>query len=209
MNRISIRQYLANYDNGDYKSPDHKTQCDAGWYDIFCKEETLHRKTVALTRRLKSIVKSKKIDIDTMYIFFKNNSPFGGKLYDDFRICDIATGDVIFTVIPKSGDRSSEGRSEVYGRENDFKEPLVSGTWEDVQRFFDVPVKTAKEKPKRKPKAKLLGANSNIFNLLGIAKDALRTGGQSDKCDELYQRVTHSHSYDEALGIITEYVDPV
>ncbi|GHT46366.1 hypothetical protein FACS189454_07400 [Planctomycetales bacterium] len=71
----------------------------------------------------------------------------------------------------------------------------------------DISTKTAKQK--RKPKAKLLGANGNIFNLLGIAKDALRADGQSDKCDELYQRVTHSHSYDEALSIIMEYVDPV
>lgn len=199
MSKIPIRQYLANY----------KTQCAAGWFDIFCKEETLHRRTIALTRRLKSIVNSPKINIDTMYIFFKNNNPFGGKLYDDFRICDIATGNVIFTIIPKSGYRQNEGKSEVWGRENDFKEPLVSGTWEDVQRFFEVPIKASKEKSKRKPKAKLLGADSNIFNLLGIAKAVLRADGQPDKCDELYERVTGSHSFDEALGIIMEYVDPV
>jgi hypothetical protein len=203
MNRIPIRQYLANYDNGDYKSPDLQTQCDAGWYDCFCKEETLQRKTVALTRRLKSIAKSKKIDIDTMYIFFKNNSPFGGKLYDDFRICDIETGGVIFTIIPKSGCRQNEGKSEVWGRENDFAEPLVNGAWEDVQKFFGVPVS------KRKPKAKLLGADSNIFNLLGIAKDAKRKNGMADKIKEMTERVTSSHSFDEALGIIMEYVDPV
>lgn len=209
MSRIPIRQYLADYKSGKYHSPDFRTQFDAGWSDCFCKMETLPRRTAALTRRLQSIVNSPKINIDTMSVFFKNNSPFDGKLFDDFRICDIAAGNVIFTVIPKSGYRRSEGRSEVYGRENDFDEPLVSGTWEDVQRFFEVPIKASKEKPKRKPKAKLLGADSNIFNLLGIAKDALRTSGQSDKCDELYQRVTHSHSFDEALGIITEYVDPV
>jgi hypothetical protein len=66
-----------------------------------------------------------------------------------------------------------------------------------------------KEKPKRKPKAKLLGADSNIFNLLGIAKDALRKNGTADKIKEMTERVTHSHSFDEALCIIMEYVDPV
>jgi hypothetical protein len=67
--------------------------------------------------------------------------------------------------------------------------------------------KTKKEKVKSKPKAKLIGANSNIFNLLAIANTALRTNGQADKIAELNKRVTSSHSYDEALCIIMEYVE--
>jgi hypothetical protein len=66
-----------------------------------------------------------------------------------------------------------------------------------------------KEKSQRKPKAKLIGADSNMFNLLGIAKDALRKNGMADKIKEMTERVIHSHSFDEALSIIMEYVEPV
>jgi len=60
---------------------------------------------------------------------------------------------------------------------------------------------------KRKPKAKLIGADSNIFNLLGIANAALRKAGMVDQIKEMNERVLASHSFDEALGIIVEYVD--
>lgn len=61
-----------------------------------------------------------------------------------------------------------------------------------------------------RPVARLVGADSNIFNLLGIATRALRRAGQKDKEAELWTRVLSggAHSFDEALGIILEYVEP-
>ena len=56
-----------------------------------------------------------------------------GSLYDDFRICDIETGNVVFTVTPY---RIIRGRnrwdavvtvSELWGRSNGFKQPLKEG----------------------------------------------------------------------------------
>lgn len=58
-----------------------------------------------------------------------------------------------------------------------------------------------------KPVAKLIGADSNIFNLLGIASQALKRAGQRDKAKEMATKVFTSGSYDEALSIITDYVD--
>lgn len=133
---ISIRQYIANFDAGMYDAFDSRTQCAAGWYDWFCRDTSLRNKTIKLTKKLKSILKSSKINQDTMYVFFKNNCPFYGSLYDDFRICDIATGDVIFTIVPACGHDNSRGKAYVYGRENDFAAPLAYGTWKDVKNFF-------------------------------------------------------------------------
>ncbi len=58
-----------------------------------------------------------------------------------------------------------------------------------------------------KPKCKLTGADGNIFNLIGLARKALREAGQRDKGEEMTNRVYEAKSYDEALKTIMEYVD--
>ena len=136
MKNQSIREYINNFNNGQYNSKDVSVQCDAGWYDWFCKDSSLRNKTYSLTAKLKQIVASPKVNQDTMYVFFKNNYPCVGKLYDDFRICDMVTGDVVYTICPAVGYTKTFGQSEVWGKENDFKEALVAGTWNDVLFFF-------------------------------------------------------------------------
>jgi histone deacetylase complex regulatory component SIN3 len=136
MKNQSIKEYINNFNNGQYNSKDVGVQCDAGWYDWFCKDSSLRNKTYSLTAKLKQIVASPKVNQDTMYVFFKNNCPCVGKLYDDFRICDMVTGDVIYTICPAVGYTKTFGQSEVWGKENDFKEALVAGTWNDVLFFF-------------------------------------------------------------------------
>lgn len=59
----------------------------------------------------------------------------------------------------------------------------------------------------RKPVCKLVGSDGNIFNLLGIASRALKRVGMNDKANEMTNKVFNSGSYEEALGIILEYVD--
>ena len=54
-----------------------------------------------------------------------------GPLYDDFRICDIETGNVIYTVIPKSGH---SGLAEVWGKQNEFQSALIIG--KDMNEIF-------------------------------------------------------------------------
>lgn len=58
-----------------------------------------------------------------------------------------------------------------------------------------------------KPTAKLIGADGNVFNLIGIASKALKRAGLRDQATEMSQRVFNCGSYDEALQIIQEYVD--
>ncbi len=61
--------------------------------------------------------------------------------------------------------------------------------------------------PKQKPRAKLIGEDSNIFNLLGIASRVLKEAGHFDEEANMQRRVFHSTSFDDALAIIQEYVD--
>lgn len=61
---------------------------------------------------------------------------------------------------------------------------------------------------RKRPMCPIIGADGNIFNLLGIASRTLKNNGMTDEAKEMYDRVTSSESYNDALCIITEYVDP-
>ena len=58
-----------------------------------------------------------------------------------------------------------------------------------------------------KPDCPLIGADGNIFNLLGIASRTLREHGLKEQAKEMSDRVFVSGSYGEALCIIGEYVN--
>ena len=61
------------------------------------------------------------------------------------------------------------------------------------------------EKEFKKVDAPIIGANGNVYNLIGICREALKSNGYVKEADELLKRVTNSHSYDEALQIMMEY----
>jgi hypothetical protein len=138
MSGISLSGWIENYDAGFYNNPDRETQCLAGWYDWFCEDWSLLNRLNCLAPKVKNIARSSKINTKTMYVFFKNNCPLVGELYDDFRICDIETGNVIYTISPHTGYTSNYGTAEVWGRENEFSGPIITGTMKDVYNFFGV-----------------------------------------------------------------------
>lgn len=57
-----------------------------------------------------------------------------------------------------------------------------------------------------KPECQLVGKNSNIFNLMGIASITLKENNFDEKAREMCSRVMESVSYYEALNILGEYV---
>ena len=64
-----------------------------------------------------------------------------------------------------------------------------------------------KEKQTQKPDCPLIGADGNIFNLMGIAARTLKENGMKEQAEEMKGRITQSGSYHEALNIIGEYVN--
>lgn len=63
------------------------------------------------------------------------------------------------------------------------------------------------DKHSDKPSIKLVGEDGNIFAILGRASTALRKSDRAEQTKEMSQRVFNCHSYDDALSIISEYVD--
>lgn len=61
----------------------------------------------------------------------------------------------------------------------------------------------------QRPEAKMIGEDGNIFNLMGIASRALKQAGYTNEAKEMVDRITTTaESYDEALSIISKYVEP-
>ena len=64
------------------------------------------------------------------------------------------------------------------------------------------------EQPKQsKPDCPLIGADGNIFNLIGLASRTLRENQMEKQAVEMRTRVEQSRSYHAAVSIIGEYVN--
>lgn len=78
--------------------------------------------------------------------------------------------------------------------------------FEIIQR--EEQIKMNQNKPK--PKAPLIGADGNIFNLMGVASKVLKRNQMMKEANEMVNRITQgAQSYEEALMIIDEYVEIV
>ncbi len=58
-----------------------------------------------------------------------------------------------------------------------------------------------------KPKMQLEGQDGNIYFILGRASRLLKEHGMEVQSKEMWDRVLSSKSYEEALSIISEYVE--
>lgn len=59
----------------------------------------------------------------------------------------------------------------------------------------------------KKPKVKLTGKDSNIFNLFAVCSRALRSAGHQEKIKEMQNKIFECESYSEALSIMEEYCE--
>lgn len=57
--------------------------------------------------------------------------------------------------------------------------------------------------------APIIGEDGNVFNLISICVKSLKEKGFKDKAEEMKKRINSSKSYDEALSIMCEYIDPI
>jgi hypothetical protein len=132
----TLRQQIEAYENGNILDKD----CYY-FYDWFCQDKSLQRKALVLMAKVKRFIRIVNVDLDKTYVFFKNNCPVYGNLYDDFRICDLEAGDVIYTVAPSLGYTKRKGEAEVWGKANSFREPIVkASSWSELLKKSTIPV---------------------------------------------------------------------
>jgi hypothetical protein len=87
-----------------------------GFFDWFCRDKSLKNKMLALKGKVAFLVKSGVINGDENYVIFKNNCPMEGELYDDLRVIDIETDEMVCGLAPKLGynNREMKGKCEFW-----------------------------------------------------------------------------------------------
>lgn len=125
----SVREWQKKFEEGYFDSVDVRTQIMAGWYDWFCRDISLRNKTYKMGAIIKQVKDGGKVDLDNWYVWFKNNCPLSGWLYDDFRFAMKKTGDVMFTI--QIDCCHNKHKYSVYGRK-----PTENG----YTTFFDEPL---------------------------------------------------------------------
>lgn len=80
---ISVREWQRRYKSGAFSSNERFVQCEAGWYDWFCRDEGLLGRLKRLAPLILGI--TEPVILDNYYLWLKNNCPVKGPLYDDVR----------------------------------------------------------------------------------------------------------------------------
>jgi hypothetical protein len=121
-NEIKLSDWIKRFNQGDFAINDAKTQIEAGWFDWFCKDTSLANKTKRMGSIIKQIKDGGKINLEDSYVWFKNNCPLVGPLYDDFRIADIDSGTTLMVI--QIDDARNEKKYVVFERLNHFERSI-------------------------------------------------------------------------------------
>ena len=119
--RANTEEYI---DNGNYF-----------FYDWFCQEKALKIKSKLLMTKAEKVMTKLGLDPETHYVFFKNNCPAVGKLYDSFSICKMDGGDVVIWCAPSLGYDSKAGMAELVDmriRKDGEEGTITCNSWKEL-----------------------------------------------------------------------------
>jgi len=134
--QIKLSEWIQRFQSGDFENKNIKTQIEAGWYDWFCKDSSLANKTKKMGNIIKQIKVGGKVDLENSYVWFKNNCPVKGPLYDDFRIADIENNNNLFVI--QIDCAWNDSKYTVYERLDGFEKPVFkSDSSRELVKWFN------------------------------------------------------------------------
>ena len=133
---ISVRQWQTMYRMGTFSDKNRSVQIEAGWYDWFCQDESLAGRLKQIAPVVMGV--TDPFILDNFYVWFKNNCPLNGPLYDDARFEPLSEerGGNYFLVIKDSPHEKSKWTlyTERYG----FQEPeFQCGNVREMIRYLN------------------------------------------------------------------------
>ena len=115
MKKFSINEFLEN--------PELNSDEFFGFYDWFCSDESLLNRMKTFIPKLKFLISEGILDGNKLYVWFKNNCPVNGSLYDDMRISALDEDETfIGGFCPKSGHTNIKSKASVWILLPEFKE---------------------------------------------------------------------------------------
>jgi len=105
------------------------------FYDWFCNDSSLEKKALSLSKKAKFLVDEGILNLETTYVWFKNNCPVYGSLYDDMRFCtkEDSDDDYLGGIAPSLGYEKSKGKCTVFLASEDF-EQILFDSWSEFKK---------------------------------------------------------------------------
>jgi len=126
-----------------------------------------------------------------------------GACFDDARFFDI--DGLTCILLPFEGIEIDMGKLALWRLET---QPVYGSTWQSDYMMNKFGIDTSRPMQETgKPDCPLIGADGNIFNLIGLASKALISHGLTGQAAEMKERVFESGSYEAALAVISGYVN--